>query len=54
MSQGPFRNNPSLRIEIGKWSVKVERLEHRSLSYGTVAGVDDEWEIPLKRVKTLM
>lgn len=27
MSQGLFRNNPSLRTEIGKWSVKVDRLE---------------------------
>lgn len=27
MSQGAFRNNPSLRIETGKWSVKVDKLE---------------------------
>lgn len=55
MSQGPLRNNPSLRIEIGKWSVKVGRLERIARSAtGHLLIVDDQWEIPLQLVESLM
>ena len=38
-SQGRFRNIVSLRIETGKWSVKVDRLEYIAHTDGADGGL---------------